>query len=217
MSVKIYNGWRWKKKHGMFQVMEKVQEAGKKATMQDIREMVVRTGLHERTPGERFEMASLLSRHTQQVSIHIDPYDYNRVFYVRDAGSYYLMMPWHHHDKFDYLKKIPELEEFGYWNNTDMPEGMDRRRWRARGRFWDRYWFTGNRKPVTTMVLHVIDPVEPIHFFVEAVSPDAYGRKIPKNFWKKIEAGMKRKQKAALKRLGAVRKPRRASKRRKKA
>ena len=217
MSVKIYNGWRWKKKHGMFQVMEKVQEAAKKAVMLDIREMVIRAGLHERTPGERFELAHLLSRHTQQVSIQIDPYDYNRVFYVRDAGSYYLMMPWHHRDKFDYLGQIPELEEYGYWNNTDMPDGMDTRRWRARGRFWDRYWFTGDKKPVTTMVLHVIDPVEPIHFFVEAVSPDAYGRKIPKNFWTKIEAGMKRKQKAAMKRLASRTKQRRPKKRTKKA
>jgi len=217
MSVKIYSGWRWRKKHGMFQVMEKVQEAAKKAVMLDIREMIVRIGLHERTPGERFEMASLLSRHTQQVSIQIDPYDYNRVFYVRDAGSYYLMMPWHHRDKFDYLRKIPELEEYGYWNNTDKPKHISTRSWRARGRFWDRYWFTGDKEPVTTMVLHVIDPVEPIHFFVEAVSPDAYGRKIPKNFWTKIEAGMKRKQKAAMKRLASRTKQRRPKKRTKKA
>lgn len=29
------------------------------------------------------------------------------------------------------------LREFGYWNNTDPPEGMDEEQWEARGAVWD--------------------------------------------------------------------------------
>lgn len=37
----------------------------------------------------------------------------------------------------DFLKKDKALVDFCYWNNTDPPEGMTRRRWEARGKVWD--------------------------------------------------------------------------------
>jgi hypothetical protein len=36
-----------------------------------------------------------------------------------------------------FLKSDPGLEDYAYWNNVDMPEGMTRAEWKARGRTWD--------------------------------------------------------------------------------
>lgn len=35
------------------------------------------------------------------------------------------------------LLELPGVSEFGYWDNTDEPEGMDMDAWRARGVMWD--------------------------------------------------------------------------------
>lgn len=32
--------------------------------------------------------------------------------------------------------RLPRIREFGYWNNTDEPEGMTRREWARRNRVW---------------------------------------------------------------------------------
>jgi hypothetical protein len=38
---------------------------------------------------------------------------------------------------FDFLKRMPELENYQYWNNTDHPEDVSDRAWRNREANWD--------------------------------------------------------------------------------
>ena len=193
MSTKIYNGWRWRKKHGLFPVLTKVKRLSEKVIIDEIREMAVRAGLHKVTPYERFSIANLLAKHTQIVRDQVSPWDYNRKFYIRDARSFYLMMPWHDREDYEYMKKITELEEFAYWNNTDMPEGMDRRRWEARRRFWTKYWFEA-KSHSAVVTLSVIDEISPINFMFDALIPDAFGKKLPEDFWTKIEKRLEKRK-----------------------
>lgn len=37
------------------------------------------------------------------------------------------------------LDKLSELEDYAYWNNTDEPEGMLRRKWSARKNVWNKF------------------------------------------------------------------------------
>lgn len=43
-----------------------------------------------------------------------------------------------HNDLRDAVLGLPGVEEYGYWNNTDRPEGVTSRQWRARERAWRR-------------------------------------------------------------------------------
>jgi hypothetical protein len=46
-----------------------------------------------------------------------------------------------------FVEKLPRpprfLREYNYWNNTDPPDGMTRRRWLERGRTWNRVALDG--------------------------------------------------------------------------
>lgn len=37
-------------------------------------------------------------------------------------------------------ESIPQFEEFGYWNNTDQPEGISDLEWEKRGMIWDKVY-----------------------------------------------------------------------------
>lgn len=48
-----------------------------------------------------------------------------------------------------FIEKLPKrpswLKEYSYWNNSDEPKGMTRRRWKERERTWNRIALDGDR------------------------------------------------------------------------
>lgn len=77
----------------------------------------------------------------QSVSHQRDMFDFDVSITIRELdGNLYLIpycdMQMKH--ALNFLSRDPRLEDFAYWNNVDMPEGMSDRRWRARGRVWNR-------------------------------------------------------------------------------
>jgi hypothetical protein len=38
----------------------------------------------------------------------------------------------------DAFRALPEVEEYGYWNNSDQPDGVTEAQWDERREFWDR-------------------------------------------------------------------------------
>jgi len=58
------------------------------------------------------------------------------------------------------LFKLPKVEAYPYWNNTDGPKGVTRRSWKARGREWDRA--LGNDTPAAKGFTYQITSPTPL-------------------------------------------------------
>lgn len=81
-----------------------------------------------------------------EIDCSLNVWFYKNKFYVIPYGEW---------DGF----KVPKgVEEYGYWNNTDQPEGVTTRQWNARGKTWDKVcldnWDAGR------LVYQIIDAKE---------------------------------------------------------
>lgn len=186
MSVKIYAAWRWEKRHGLFEMTKKISDAAMQELRGQLRK-IVREAKIEENRQARYELLQFLSQHIRvsAVSLLRDPYDYNYRFMVRRAGNFFLCMPTDNHQKFDFLKKIPHLEEYGYWDNTDQPEGISRKDWKARGRFWDKYWIP----EAHCVEFSPICQTNPFPDIQPVLCPDLWKKEqLPKGYWEDKEA-----------------------------
>jgi len=181
MSTKIYQAWRWPKALGVFAVTSKIEAAAKKEVGKRLRKLV-RNAKIEDNRKARWEIASMLSSVTKisTVSLRIDPYDMNIVFMLREAPEHYLCMPTNGRDRFEFMKDIEGVEEFGYWDNTDRPDGMTQEEWDARGKLWDDYW-KPEQPSLQFSALSILDPSIEI---TEMLAPDFFeGKKLPEDYW----------------------------------
>ncbi len=181
MSVKIYQAWRWPKELGVFAVTSKIEAAAKKEVEKRLRKLV-RDAHIEDNRRARWEISAMLSSVTKlsTTSLRIDPYDMNIVFMVREAPQHYLCMPTNGRDRFEFMKSIEGVEEFGYWNNTDKPEEISQEDWDARGQFWDDYW-KPEQPSIQFSALSILDPGMEI---TEMLVPDFFReKKLPANYW----------------------------------
>lgn len=55
------------------------------------------------------------------------------------------------------FEALPEVEEYGYWNNTDQPAGVTDEEWAERRRFWD-HVMPDDGVPVNTMLSWSLRP-----------------------------------------------------------
>lgn len=79
--------------------------------------------------------------HRFELSFGLDP----------DTGRYGVMLYAEDPALREAFKALPEVEDFGYWDNADSPDGMSAKQWKARSDFWDRL-MPENRPPVETML-----------------------------------------------------------------
>lgn len=181
MSTKIYTAWRWEKRHGLFEMTKKISDAAAQELRKLLRK-IVRDGKIEENRSARYSLTQLLGQHIRiaAVSLLRDPYDYNYRFMVRDAKTHYLCMPTDGRQEYKFLDKIRGLEEYGYWDNTDRPEKLSRREWKARGRFWDKYWVP----EAHTVEFSPICQTDPFPDLQPILLPDLWEKKkLPKNYW----------------------------------
>lgn len=63
------------------------------------------------------------------------------VFIKKYKSDVYLYPFFREKEDLDLLfKKIPELEEFGYWDNTDKPDGVSESHWKKREDIWNKVY-----------------------------------------------------------------------------
>lgn len=182
MSVKIYNGWRWPKSLGFFEMLEKIKEAAQKDFAKQIKEAVVATGLDR--PGtrkERYELATLLARLINRSAYSPSAaYDYSRTYYIKDGGDFYLMMPSNTRLSHTSLYQVNGLENFQYWDNTDKPEEVGEEEWDARGVFWDKHWQVG----AACATFELVDPIFPTNYVTDVAVPDMFEKKeVEDSYW----------------------------------
>lgn len=185
MSIKIYDGWRWRRKLGLIEMTDKIEKVAYAQIKLNLRKLV-RDCKMETNRKARYEFAQMQIQHVRlAASTDLrDPVDPNYTFYVRRAGDYYLCMPSDGRRDYTFMKTLrgAGLEDFGYWDNTDMPKvkGLTPAGWKARKEFWLKYW------PGTTHALtfSAIDTTVPVHQIMDIMCPDMFsGKKLPKGYW----------------------------------
>lgn len=58
------------------------------------------------------------------------------IFHFRGQFIYMVMITEQQEYK-DYLEALPNIEEYGYWDNTDRPANITSQQWRQRQKVWD--------------------------------------------------------------------------------
>lgn len=168
MSTKIYEAWRWKRTLGMSWVLHEVETIMKRQMYKKAQEFLAKCGADSKAGNswEQREVMAMCAKLTlfQALSPYKGPQgDFSCDFCVWDYKSYFYMYPIGTLNNWDFseIYKIPCLEDFRYWNNTDEPEGMTRREWNRRGRIWDAQH--SEAEPVPKTIYHVLDPYSPTH------------------------------------------------------
>lgn len=89
--------------------------------------------------------------------------DFQIVFFPQ--GKVTLGIPFCEHRKWrDEWLKQPGVEEYGYWNNSDEPEGMPAREWNQRKKRWNKVFdihFTPAMAGFTVELMDTFGPMPP--------------------------------------------------------
>lgn len=73
-----------------------------------------------------------------------DPHRFETSFGVDPETGRVMALPFcEHNDFMTVFGEMPEIEGYGYWNNTDPEEGVSRAEWTQRRKAWDRVMTTG--------------------------------------------------------------------------
>lgn len=137
MSTKIFNAYRFHKNLGLFDIMYKVKEDGLKIVKQRMRhyyDVIMEQG---KTVDETHEIITKLYKEAV-VSLENNPFNFDMCIGIHEYEDYYYLIPYGvvDYDRWDFLDNNPQLEEFGYWDNTDKPEEISDGEWEERGRIW---------------------------------------------------------------------------------
>ena len=73
------------------------------------------------------------------------------------SGKWAYIIPWGEYYTYTDFEPPEFAEEYGYWNNTDEPEGMTRRRWRTREKNWDHVLDNMDALRMRYAVVHLSD------------------------------------------------------------
>lgn len=161
MSTKIYDAWRWKRTLGLNKVLYEVEAVMKKQMYKKAQEFRESAKAKE---GDAYALVSLCARLTQFQALN--PYagmagDFTCDFAVHEYNTHYYMRPLGSTNAWDYsdIEKIPGVQNFQYWDNTDEPASVTQREWNMRGKIWHAM-FARDREHVT-LLYHVLDPYYP--------------------------------------------------------
>jgi len=138
MSTKIYNAYRFPKNLGLFDVMNKIKEDGLKIVKQRMLHYYNVIMEQGKTVDEVHDIITKLYKKAV-VSLENNPFNFDMQIGIHEFEDYYYLIPYGVIDygKWDFLDNNMQLEEFGYWNNTDKPEKLSNKEWDERGRIWN--------------------------------------------------------------------------------
>lgn len=157
MSLKVYTAYKLDgKKHDIWEFIRKVKPL---AIGQLRKRLMVHYGIMMRSdgytntikkklniPNDRDVTLMNCARYMdmeyreQASSSQRSPYDLDTGIRIMEYKGDYYMIPYAGDgcsQILDFLKNLPELQEYGYWNNSDMPEEITDREWEERGVVWD--------------------------------------------------------------------------------
>lgn len=152
MSTKLYDGLKVKDSQAdLFSLVEIVAEGIRMVFNREAQKLVAQElATVFDSPGERKELSAgsyllfhcedrWLKQQEKLGSQHIlnDPLRFSIVFGKSSEGNV-LAYPYHTTRSYEELLEGTGLfEDYGYWNNTDSPDGLTEDQWKARGREWD--------------------------------------------------------------------------------
>ena len=137
MSTKIYTAYRFPKSLDLFDVMNKVKDDGLRIVKQRMRyyyEVIIEQG---KTIDETHDIIIKLYKEAV-VSSQNNPFNFDMCIGIHEHEDYYYLIPYGiiDNDKWNFLDDNLQLEEFGYYDNTDKPENISDDEWNERGRIW---------------------------------------------------------------------------------
>ncbi|MCK4526130.1 hypothetical protein KAW18_02065 [candidate division WOR-3 bacterium] len=123
---------------GLFDVMSKIKEDGLKVVKQQMRHyynVIIEQG---KTVDETHDIIIKLYKDAV-VSTEKNPFNFDMCVSIHEYEDYYYLIPYGviEYDRWDFLDNNPQLEEFGYYNNTDKPENVSDRDWDDRELIWN--------------------------------------------------------------------------------
>lgn len=158
MSTKVYVAYKLKDSNDLWPWVRDTRRRGEEEVKTVLRTMYADFGKAVKTRSKKFKegVASGKSAARMRLSLTHDllregyksqlsssqrgPFNFDVSVVIREfEGGLYILpyCDWMMRDVLDFLKKDKRLEDFAYWNNTDMPDGMTDKAWKARGRVWD--------------------------------------------------------------------------------
>jgi hypothetical protein len=163
MSTKVYEAYRIKEGQDIEVVLDKIRRTARARMVRMIGEVVIRTMYSKRfmgwyyakkyhsgriTPFDVLDYLSHLRRENSKEEGKVWEESYGffncSVSVFMHKGHVYLI-PYTSKDFVDrkpfsvlaFMVELDELEDFSYWDNVDMPEGMTIEEWDARGEIWN--------------------------------------------------------------------------------
>jgi hypothetical protein len=88
--------------------------------------------------------------------------DFKLTVFPRRDGFVYGIAYHDHPAWFERWLKVPGVTEYGYWNNTDEPEGMSAEEWEARKKKWDELIPPPHVPAMFGLSIDVSDPMGPM-------------------------------------------------------
>ncbi len=153
MSTKIYEAYRLKKKSDMWPLVHDLYAKGRLILKKEMRNLYAVASdklLQEDLAAgkEPPEHGSYLFRAQQVVRDEMkraeaspyrgDFWNIETTICIREYKGRMVFIPYTENDEIrKLLKNDPRLTEYGYWNNTDEPKGMDLREWNRRKHYYD--------------------------------------------------------------------------------
>jgi hypothetical protein len=158
VSTKIYVAYRLKKRVKLWAWVRKTRTRAVLEVRKELRNLYKMLVEHVDVTSERYKKAldftkddeyqarlevaheNLVKEYRGQVGkAERDLFDFDVSLTLREHRGRVYVIP--HCDMLlgkvlDFLKEDEDLEDYAYWDNTDMPEGMRRKEWKARGLKW---------------------------------------------------------------------------------
>lgn len=155
MSIKIYEAYRTKPGVDIWEFMKQAKKEAMNNATEILRELYERI---QTTPSlannvrEKFQISPDAPLSNWNISDFVydrynesrlkkqpTAYNFDTSFTVRKHKDHFYIIPYENsgtRNIFSFFKTHPDLEEYGYWNNTDEPEGMSEKEWKEREENW---------------------------------------------------------------------------------
>lgn len=164
MSTKIYYAYRTKRGVDKWRVVKEIRRRALENVQARLRELFTRLRTDEEVKEfvkeelkgsskvkglrhvKKFFTYMEISRYVyekykaQYSSLQRSPWDLSVAFTVRHRAGRFYIIPYCGEGMFsvlNFLSGMDELEEYGYWNNTDKPDEVSEAAWNWRAKIWD--------------------------------------------------------------------------------
>ena len=147
MSTKIYNGYRLTEGADLWALVNRlrtqadiVRDELDQAALDKLSNAAFKPGqTRKQTLYAALEVWEKLMAKLGENTYGHDPYRLEVVFLHDDVTGLVLALLYCETPQLQEVwESQPEVEEYGYWDNTDWPEGMTEEEWNERGEAWDR-------------------------------------------------------------------------------